>query len=236
MSWKDFFYFAKGERRALVVLLVLISSTWLVLMRSDKYRASQPTFYPVCIYNPNHEAPVTPSLPEENTAPPLPETSKPAEKEKPAKKPFYQKEPAYVRQEKYPPGTLVELNTADTVSLKKVPGIGSSFSRRIVKYRELLGGFYAVEQLAEVYGIDAERYELLKGWFCVNTNLVRRQAINRISVDSLARHPYITYRQARAIGHLCKQKGKLTGWENLTLLEEFPESDRQRLAWYISFE
>ena len=64
----------------------------------------------------------------------------------------------FQKQEKYPEGTIVELNGADTTTLKKIPGIGSSFARRITKYRELLGGFHHIEQLAEVYGIDEERY------------------------------------------------------------------------------
>ena len=58
---------------------------------------------------------------------------------------------------KFPAGTVIELNQADTLTLKKIPGIGSTFARRIVGYRELLGGFYTVHQLAEVYGIDEER-------------------------------------------------------------------------------
>lgn len=42
---------------------------------------------------------------------------------------------------KYPPGTVVALNHADTTELKKIPGIGSSLARTIVDYRKQLGGF-----------------------------------------------------------------------------------------------
>ena len=42
------------------------------------------------------------------------------------------------------PGETVQLNTADTTALKHVPGIGSGFARRIVRYRQQLGGFVSV--------------------------------------------------------------------------------------------
>lgn len=48
---------------------------------------------------------------------------------------------------KYPPGTIIDLNQADTTELKKIPGIGSRIARSIVNHRRLLGGFYQIEQL-----------------------------------------------------------------------------------------
>ena len=51
------------------------------------------------------------------------------------------------------PPVVVEINTADSAELMRLNGIGASFSRRIVKYRNLLGGFISKEQLLEVYGM-----------------------------------------------------------------------------------
>lgn len=253
MKWRDFFYFSKGERRALIVLLSLIAAAWLILVltgehsRSEEEETAGRVLYPVCIYPVN--TPVqpleagsaeasSPSSPPSSSS--LSSSSSPSKKKLPeevsssVQKPFYRKKTARV--EKYPKGTIVELNTADTLILKKVPGIGSAFSNRIVKYRNLLGGFYSVVQLSEVYGIDEERYQALRGWFCVNPELIRKKQINRLPADSLPRHPYINYRQAKAIRMLIKQQGKLSGWENLSLLEEFTEFDRERIEPYFSFE
>lgn len=239
MKWRDFFYFSRGERRALIVLLSLIAVAWLILVLTGEHSRltgrqtnAGKILYPVCIYPLNTPTQTAEAdLPE---MPPVPEKEPAKEIITPERKPFYRKET--VRTEKYPKGTLVELNTADTVILKKVPGIGSAFSNRIVKYRNLLGGFHSVAQLSEVYGIDEERYHELKEWFCVNPALVRKKQINRLPADSLSRHPYISYRQAKVIKQLCKQKGKLTGWENLALLEEFTEADRIRIEPYVGFE
>ena len=115
-------------------------------------------------------------------------------------------------------------------------GIGSAFARRIVKYRELLGGFYDVSQLAEVYGIDEERYQALAPWFTLDTLRIRRLEVNALPAAALRKHPYLDYRQAKAIEQLRKQKSRLSGWENLQLIEEFTDTDKKRLTPYLSFK
>ena len=137
--------------------------------------------------------------------------------------------------EKFPVGTIVELNQADTLTLKKIPGIGSTFARRIVGYRELLGGFYTVEQLAEVYGIDEERYNSLSPWFKVDTTRIRPLRVNQLSYKELLRHPYLNASQVRQLDRL-RRKAPLQSWNDFILLEEFSSVDYQRLRPYLSFE
>jgi len=105
-----------------------------------------------------------------------------------------------------------------------------------VKYRELLGGFYDVSQLAEVYGIDEERYQALAPWFIADTLHIRRLEVNALPAAVLRKHPYLDYRQAKAIEQLRKQKSRLSGWENLQLIEEFTDTDKKRLTPYLSFK
>jgi DNA uptake protein ComE-like DNA-binding protein len=117
-----------------------------------------------------------------------------------------------------------------------VPGIGSAYANRIVKFRDLLGGFYSINQLAEVYGMDEERFNALKPWFTVDILKFKKLKLNELTSEELNKHPYIDYKQAKAILQLRKQKGKLTGWENLQLLDEFADIDKIRLLPYLSFE
>ena len=137
--------------------------------------------------------------------------------------------------EKFPTGTIIELNQADTLTLKKIPGIGSTFARRIVGYRELLGGFYTGEQLAEVYGIDEERYNSLSPWFKVDTTRIRPLPVNQLSYKELLRHPYLNASQVRQLDRL-RRKAPLQSWNDFILLEEFSTVDYQRLRPYLSFE
>lgn len=257
MEWKDWFYFSKGEKRALLVLVGLIGAAMALLLLSknpvpdkeeaESLKAEYRTFsqeiassgqgkkeasYPAKSSRVNKTSAHTPPIDiSQPTVSHLKEKSHPTSLP-PAKK----YEPRFPKTVKYPAGTVIELNTADTTSLKKVPGIGTTFARRIVKFRNLLGGYASVSQLREVYGIDEERYGVLSPWFRVDTALVRRLKVNELPADSLCRHPYVNYRQAKSLVQLREQKGKLSGWVNLLLLEEFTEGDRKRLTPYLSFE
>lgn len=251
MKWHDLLYFSKGERRALTLLLSLIAAAWLTLLWVP-VPAEQPDRSSVSYREPKAspaQAPASPLLPPETAGTSSSETEKKRRKipdrkssvasfatarEKastPSPVSHFPPVPA-----KFPAGTIIELNAADTLILKKVPGIGTGFARRIVKYRNLLGGFYTVAQLGEVYGIDQDRYRALAPWFRTDVSLIRPIRINRIPADSLPYHPYLNKPQKRALRQLRRQKGRIGSWENLSLLEEFTDADRERLAPYLSFE
>ncbi|MDR1225141.1 MAG: helix-hairpin-helix domain-containing protein [Tannerella sp.] len=258
MFWRDFFYFSRGERYGLIVLLCLITIAGILLIWNDRPAPESNTglqqatvesrdsdSLPSETVSAQREKPVeTAKNGKNNPKRNIPESkeakSKPAEKkesvsERVERLTSYSR-PSYPRTEKFREGTVVELNTADTVILKKVPGIGSTFAKRIISYRNLLGGYYSVMQLSEVYGIDEDKYNALAPWFSADFSLVSRLNVNSLSQDSLRRHPYINYEQAKVIAQLRRQKGKLTGWENLLLLNEFTDADRIRLQNYLSFE
>ncbi|MDR2408456.1 MAG: helix-hairpin-helix domain-containing protein [Bacteroidales bacterium] len=234
MNWRDFLYFSKGERRALTLLLLLIfaGSLWLVI--HDKYSAEEVVAEtpPRYIVNPEN-APLPISVDVDTTPRPVATPPPPQKKYSPRREP----QPAsFTRTEKFPPGTMVELNTADTTTLKKVPGIGSYFAGRIVKYRALLGGFYCVEQLREVYGMEEERYLSLQNWFYADTSFIAKLPVNLLPREALAKHPYIGNKKASILQQLRRKKGRLHGWHCLRLLEEFTEADRERLHFYLSFQ
>ena len=87
----------------------------------------------------------------------------------------------------------IVLNRADTTQLRKVPGIGSFFARKIVEYRERLGGYYRVQQLLEIEDFP----ETAVDFFIIpDDTQFRKLNVNRLSLNELKRHPYINYYQA----------------------------------------
>ena len=128
-------------------------------------------------------------------------------------------------------GEVVALNLADTTMLKKVPGIGSYYARRIVGYRERLGGFAHVEQLLEIEGFPEEAL----AFFDIGGGPTRRLDLNRLSLSQLRSHPYINFYQAKAIVDRRRLKGPLHSLDELSLLDEFPPQELQRLAPYVEF-
>lgn len=134
--------------------------------------------------------------------------------------------------EKYAEGTKVDANVADTVELKKVPGIGSVIARNIVNYRQRLGGFYDLNQLLEVRFFTPELLE----WFVLGDTPIRKMRINQESLERLRTHPYLNFYQAKVIVELRKKRGEIKSLSQLSLYEEFTGKDLERLSAYISFD
>ena len=85
----------------------------------------------------------------------------------------------------------IEINGTDSIELMKLPGIGNKLSKRIVKYRDLLGGFYAFAQLKEVYGLSEQTIQRMGGMINVDPAKVRKVDLNFADWNELAKHPYI---------------------------------------------
>lgn len=134
--------------------------------------------------------------------------------------------------EKYSEGTKIDVNVADTIELKKIPGIGSVIARNIVGFRQRLGGFYALEQLLEVRFFTPD---LLK-WFVLGKTPIKKMRINQESLDKLRSHPYLNFYQAKVIVEHRKKRGEIKSLSQLSLYEEFTEKDLERLSAYFSFD
>lgn len=142
--------------------------------------------------------------------------------------------PLYTR--KANPLQPVDINSADTAALQQLYGIGPAFALRIVKYRNLLGGFTRKEQLLEVYGMDAERYNGFADHVTVDRSKVRKIDINTATVDQLKRHPYLDYYQARAIVDYRKQGVVYRNAEDLLKVNLIDDATLTKLEGYIQYK
>lgn len=93
----------------------------------------------------------------------------------------------------------VNLNQADTNALQEVYGIGSVFSERLVKYRQLLGGFHAKGQLLEVYGLDSAHFENIAPQLRIDEVQIQQLSLNNAEFETLQDHPYLEYSDVLAI-------------------------------------
>lgn len=143
-----------------------------------------------------------------------------------------QKEMVYSYPQKLKSGQHIAINTADTTELKKIPGIGSSYARAIVRYREQLGGFVSIAQLKEIEGFPEEALAFAN----IEGEAVKKLAINKLTLNQLRRHPYINFYQAREICDYRRLKGPIKSLQALALLKDFPPAEIERLQPYVSFE
>ena len=138
-----------------------------------------------------------------------------------------------LRPEKFAELTVLDLNTVDTLTLRKIPGVGVGYSRAIVSYRQRLGGFVSVAQLKDIEGLP----DRIEEWFTVDENAeVNRIPINKSDFKTLVRHPYLSYEQVKVITTHIRKYGQLRSWKDLQLYPEFTPQDFERLTPYFVFE
>ena len=137
----------------------------------------------------------------------------------------------YRSQVKYPEGTVIDLNSADTTQLKQVPGIGRGLAKMIIAYRTRLGGYTTVNQLQEVAQIDTS----VNRWFKIDSCIFRPIRVNHANLDQLRNHPYMDFYKAKVILEYRRKRGKIKGLSQLSMFQEFTEKDLQRLKPYLEF-
>lgn len=130
---------------------------------------------------------------------------------------------------------VVELNGADTLDLQQLRGIGPGFARRIVAYREKLGGYVGKEQLLEVFGMDTARYRGIEGSVRVDAAAIKGIDVNTATFKELMRHPYVQFAAAKAIV-LHRQKVKvIRSADELKALPGVSDSLFRRMLVYLRF-
>ena len=138
--------------------------------------------------------------------------------------------------QKAPAGTVIEINTADTTHLMELEGIGSVFARKIVSYRQRLGGFYRKEQLLEVFGLDTEQYDGLQQLVTVDTTRIHKININKVSFDELRRFPYLSYKQMNALIRFREQHGDYEYFADLSRIAIMDQATLKKIKPYITFK
>lgn len=93
----------------------------------------------------------------------------------------------------------MEINAADAEDWQKFRGIGPVLSKRILGFKNLLGGFIEVDQLHLVYGLDSNLVEDIKPMLNVERSLVKPMCLEEVTYGDLARHPWFGAKAAKAI-------------------------------------
>lgn len=249
MHWKNFLYFSSAEKITILILLVLIvlslglnnllsnrNSAIISISQNDSLVAAlhrlnesledKKVASKSSNYKPDKKSERDNNSNEERNSTDSYQTNHQSEKTQ------------YIIQEKFTAVASISLNETDTAQWKMVPGIGSAFSARIIKYRNMLGGYISIHQLKEVYGVTDELFDSISPFIrqddigighCVKLN------INKLEFKEILAHPYIDFEQTKAIVNLRRRIGDITSTKELAMLDEFTAEDIARITPYIDF-
>jgi len=131
---------------------------------------------------------------------------------------------------------LVDLNQADSVTLLGLYGIGPAFAKRIIKYRNLLGGFYSKNQLLEVYGFNQDKLDQIDSYCEVNPGGIKRININTVRTEELKKHPYMDYYTAKAIVDQRILVGRFTKMEQIKTIPLIHDELFNKMEHYFVIE
>jgi DNA uptake protein ComE-like DNA-binding protein len=131
------------------------------------------------------------------------------------------------------PPVMIELNSADTLDLQQLRGIGPGFARRIVQYRERLHGYCDKKQVLEVFGMDTGRYQLIERNLAVNRDSIRPFDLNAVTFKELLRHPYFPFPVTKNI-MIYRQKNKMfRSLDELRRVDGITDSLFSRMIIYL---
>jgi len=130
----------------------------------------------------------------------------------------------------------IDLNNAGKAELMKIRGIGPSFAERIIQYRSKLGGYYNLEQLREVYGLDSIKFNEINMHLFINDTLIKPLKVNSKKASELIKHPYIeSWSVANAIENYRKQHGEYQNMDDLRKVHLLNDTILDKLKPYLFF-
>lgn len=130
------------------------------------------------------------------------------------------------------PGS-VNINEADSAMLDQVPGIGPVLSKRIIRYRKMLGFYASIDQLENVYGLSEGNFERMKVYLSVGEveNYPRRN-LNEAFSRSLALYPFMDQALAEALIAYRRELGRFDTWEEVRQIPGLTEEAFEGLQMY----
>lgn len=134
------------------------------------------------------------------------------------------------------PKTLlsVDINVASQADFIALPGIGEKLSARIINFRDKLGGFYSIEQVAETYALPDSTFQKIKPLLRLTSGDIRKINLNQSTKDELKAHPYIRWNLANAIIEYRSQHGNFNKMEDLKAINIIDEATYNKIIPYLS--
>lgn len=132
--------------------------------------------------------------------------------------------------------SVVELNSADSLQLIRVKGIGPYRASKIIRWRNRLGGFWSFNQLLEIKGFNDSLLLQLKPYLTIDTNQVKKISVNRVNLEELQSHPYFWYGVGKSIVNFRDKHGPFHQPSDLKSIYALKPEQLEKIVHYLKFE
>ena len=125
------------------------------------------------------------------------------------------------------------MNSADSILLISINGVGPFYSKQILEYRRKLGGFISYTQFSEIWGLENLEIQKLKQQTSIDTLHIRKVNVNTIELEQLKLHPYLNYKQAKMILNYRKQHGDFKQVKDIRKIKPISPELFRKIAPYL---
>ncbi len=130
---------------------------------------------------------------------------------------------------------LIEINAADSATLRQVRGIGAKTVVAVLQYRKLLGGFHSKEQIAELKCVSSENFSKISEQIYCDSCKISKIDINFAPASDFEAHPYMSKRAVKQILETRESKGGWNSIEEMQMDKIFTEEQARAIAPYLLF-
>lgn len=129
----------------------------------------------------------------------------------------------------------IDINSADSTLLVSISGIGPFYAKQIIKYRTLLGGFVAKNQLLELWKFDS-----LKLVDVQNDILIDQLKVNKININVCTpkelKHPYLNWNIANAVCNYRNKHGRYRAIGDIKKTDLIDDETFKKIKPYLTVE
>lgn len=130
-----------------------------------------------------------------------------------------------------------DLNLATAIQLQQVSGVGAALGKRIVAYRNKLGGFSSDVQLYSVWGLHEEVVARTLNLFTVKTpKEIKKINVNTASASDIATIPGISFELAKEIWEFRVLRERVDTISELEKIESLTQGKLRLIELYLSID
>ncbi|MFK7773136.1 MAG: ComEA family DNA-binding protein [Saprospiraceae bacterium] len=126
----------------------------------------------------------------------------------------------------------IDINNSAAEDWQQLRGIGPSFSNRIIKFRNRLGGFHSVQQVGETYGLPDSSFQKIKTQLQPSA-ILQKINLNQVTENELKSHPYISWNQAKLICSYRKMHGDFKDVNELLQIGALHKEWLEKIKYYL---